>query len=137
MPCGCHLRPLGPQLVAPNPPTLCRCIRSCPPHVPSLQVLYVQAFVLVFLLGKFMGKVFFGQLRAAEMEVSGGWGRGPSRLGTGTLAGGHSLQGGERPGVLGGIQNPNLSVPFFGVGLCHLGGFCAILGRVVSFWGGF
>lgn len=34
------------------------------------QVLYIQAFVLVFLLGKFMGKVFFGQLRAAEMEVS-------------------------------------------------------------------
>nr|XP_009670179.1 PREDICTED: LOW QUALITY PROTEIN: E3 ubiquitin-protein ligase synoviolin [Struthio camelus australis] len=33
-----------------------------------LQVLYIQAFVLVFLLGKFMGKVFFGQLRAAEME---------------------------------------------------------------------
>lgn len=36
------------------------------------QVLYIQAFVLVFLLGKFMGKVFFGQLRAAEMEVSAG-----------------------------------------------------------------
>ena len=34
-----------------------------------LQVLYIQAFVLVFLLGKFMRKVFFGQLRAAEMEV--------------------------------------------------------------------
>ncbi|XP_063732225.1 E3 ubiquitin-protein ligase synoviolin isoform X2 [Eleginops maclovinus] len=31
-------------------------------------VLYIQAFVLVFLLGKFMRKVFFGQLRAAEME---------------------------------------------------------------------
>lgn len=28
--------------------------------------------MLVFLLGKFMGKVFFGQLRAAEMEVSDG-----------------------------------------------------------------
>jgi len=40
-------------------------------HVLSvpLQVLYIQAFVLVFLLGKFMRKVFFGQLRAAEMEV--------------------------------------------------------------------
>uniref|UniRef100_A0A8C4KG75 E3 ubiquitin-protein ligase synoviolin-like TPR repeats domain-containing protein n=1 Tax=Dromaius novaehollandiae TaxID=8790 RepID=A0A8C4KG75_DRONO len=35
---------------------------------PFSQVLYIQAFVLVFLLGKFMGKVFFGQLRAAEME---------------------------------------------------------------------
>lgn len=33
------------------------------------QVLYIQAFVLVFLLGKFMRKVFFGRLRAAEMEV--------------------------------------------------------------------
>lgn len=33
------------------------------------QVLYIQAFVLVFLLGKLMRKVFFGQLRAAEMEV--------------------------------------------------------------------
>ncbi|CAB1337569.1 unnamed protein product [Coregonus sp. 'balchen'] len=35
---------------------------------PSIAVLYIQAFVLVFLLGKFMRKVFFGQLRAAEME---------------------------------------------------------------------
>ncbi|XP_063002240.1 E3 ubiquitin-protein ligase synoviolin isoform X2 [Elgaria multicarinata webbii] len=35
---------------------------------PSMAVLYIQAFVVVFLLGKFMGKVFFGQLRAAEME---------------------------------------------------------------------
>lgn len=50
---------------------------SLPPHSRfSLQVLYIQAFVLVFLLGKFMGKVFFGQLRAAEMEVrdaGNGW----------------------------------------------------------------
>uniref|UniRef100_A0AAX7VE25 RING-type E3 ubiquitin transferase n=1 Tax=Astatotilapia calliptera TaxID=8154 RepID=A0AAX7VE25_ASTCA len=36
---------------------------------PSMAVLYIQAFVLVFLLGKFMRKVFFGQLRAAEMEM--------------------------------------------------------------------
>lgn len=35
-----------------------------------LQVLYVQAFVLVILMGKLVKKVFFGQLRAAEMEVS-------------------------------------------------------------------
>ncbi|XP_043538539.1 E3 ubiquitin-protein ligase synoviolin [Chiloscyllium plagiosum] len=35
---------------------------------PSMAVLYIQAFVLVFLIGKFMRKVFFGQLRAAEME---------------------------------------------------------------------
>uniref|UniRef100_A0A8D3D8R7 RING-type E3 ubiquitin transferase n=1 Tax=Scophthalmus maximus TaxID=52904 RepID=A0A8D3D8R7_SCOMX len=35
---------------------------------PSMAVLYIQAFVLVFLLGKFMRKVFFGTLRAAEME---------------------------------------------------------------------
>nr|XP_061793444.1 E3 ubiquitin-protein ligase synoviolin-like isoform X1 [Nerophis lumbriciformis] len=35
---------------------------------PSMAVLYIQAFVLVFLVGKFMRKVFFGQLRAAEME---------------------------------------------------------------------
>ncbi|KAL6118129.1 syvn1 [Pungitius sinensis] len=35
---------------------------------PSMAVLYIQAFVLVFLLGKFMRKVFFGQLRPAEME---------------------------------------------------------------------
>ncbi|XP_028272601.1 E3 ubiquitin-protein ligase synoviolin isoform X2 [Parambassis ranga] len=35
---------------------------------PSMAVFYIQAFVLVFLLGKFMRKVFFGQLRAAEME---------------------------------------------------------------------
>lgn len=36
----------------------------------SLQVLYVQAFVFVLLLGKLMRKIFFGQLRAAETEVS-------------------------------------------------------------------
>ncbi|TRY88708.1 hypothetical protein DNTS_006276 [Danionella cerebrum] len=35
---------------------------------PSMAVLYIQAFVVVFLLGKLMRKVFFGQLRAAEME---------------------------------------------------------------------
>ena len=33
------------------------------------KVLYIQAFVVVMLLGKMMRKVFFGQLRAAEMEV--------------------------------------------------------------------
>ncbi|KAK3745505.1 hypothetical protein QZH41_009906, partial [Actinostola sp. cb2023] len=35
---------------------------------PSMAVLYLQAFVFVILLGKFIRKVFFGQLRAAEME---------------------------------------------------------------------
>ena len=34
-----------------------------------LQVLYLQAFVFVILMGKLVRKVFFGQLRAAEMEV--------------------------------------------------------------------
>lgn len=37
---------------------------------PSMAVLYIQAFVLVILFGKMMRKVFFGQLRAAEMEVT-------------------------------------------------------------------
>ena len=32
-------------------------------------MLYLQAFVLVVLFGKLMRKLFFGQLRAAEMEV--------------------------------------------------------------------
>lgn len=59
---------LPPQPQTPvGPPSL-------PPFTPVLQVLYIQAFVLVFLLGKFMGKVFFGQLRAAEMEVRDVWG---------------------------------------------------------------
>lgn len=31
-------------------------------------ILYVQAFVLVFLLAKLLGKVFFGNLRQAEAE---------------------------------------------------------------------
>ncbi|CAG2059663.1 unnamed protein product, partial [Timema podura] len=31
-------------------------------------VIYVQAFILVILMGKLMRKVFFGQLRAAEFE---------------------------------------------------------------------
>ncbi|XP_023705417.1 E3 ubiquitin-protein ligase synoviolin isoform X3 [Cryptotermes secundus] len=35
---------------------------------PSMAVIYVQAFILVILMGKLMRKVFFGQLRAAEFE---------------------------------------------------------------------
>lgn len=35
-----------------------------------LQVLYLQAFVFVILMGKLFRKIFFGQLRAAEMEVT-------------------------------------------------------------------
>ena len=34
----------------------------------SMLILYVQAFVLVFLLAKLLGKVFFGNLRQAEAE---------------------------------------------------------------------
>lgn len=34
------------------------------------QVIYIQALVVVVLMGKLMQKVFFGQLRAAEFEVS-------------------------------------------------------------------
>lgn len=35
---------------------------------PSMAVLYTQAFIIVILLGKVMRKVFFGYLRAAEVE---------------------------------------------------------------------
>ncbi|XP_064484107.1 E3 ubiquitin-protein ligase synoviolin-like [Ornithodoros turicata] len=35
---------------------------------PSMAIIYLQAFVMVILVGKLMRKVFFGQLRAAEME---------------------------------------------------------------------
>ncbi|KAJ8898048.1 hypothetical protein PR048_003408 [Dryococelus australis] len=35
---------------------------------PSMAVIYVQAFILVMLMGKLMRKIFFGQLRAAEFE---------------------------------------------------------------------
>nr|SVE76303.1 EOG090X03TK [Daphnia longispina] len=35
---------------------------------PSMMVMYIQALVIVVLLGKLMKKVFFGQLRAAEVE---------------------------------------------------------------------
>lgn len=35
---------------------------------PSMAVIYIQAFVFVILMGKLFRKVFFGQLRAAEME---------------------------------------------------------------------
>ncbi|KAH7971627.1 hypothetical protein HPB52_000656 [Rhipicephalus sanguineus] len=37
---------------------------------PSMAIIYLQAFVFVILMGKLMRKVFFGQLRAAEMEAS-------------------------------------------------------------------
>ena len=33
------------------------------------QVLYIQAFVFVFLFWKLVRKIFFGQLRQAEIEV--------------------------------------------------------------------
>nr|CAD7444552.1 unnamed protein product [Timema bartmani] len=36
--------------------------------ISHFQVIYVQAFILVILMGKLMRKVFFGQLRAAEFE---------------------------------------------------------------------
>ncbi|XP_034249468.1 E3 ubiquitin-protein ligase synoviolin B [Thrips palmi] len=35
---------------------------------PSMAVIYIQALVVVVLMGKLMQKVFFGQLRAAEFE---------------------------------------------------------------------
>jgi len=35
---------------------------------PCMAVLYLQAFVVVVIVGKFMRKLFFGQLRAAETE---------------------------------------------------------------------
>nr|CAG4636899.1 EOG090X03TK [Ceriodaphnia reticulata]SVE72853.1 EOG090X03TK [Ceriodaphnia reticulata] len=35
---------------------------------PSMMVMYIQALVIVVLLGKLMKRVFFGQLRAAEVE---------------------------------------------------------------------
>lgn len=35
---------------------------------PSMAVIYVQALILVFVMGKIMRKFFFGQLRAAEYE---------------------------------------------------------------------
>lgn len=35
----------------------------------QLQVMYLQALVMVLLIGELMRKIFFGQLRAAELEV--------------------------------------------------------------------
>lgn len=35
---------------------------------PSMMVMYIQALVIVVLLGKLMKRLFFGQLRAAEVE---------------------------------------------------------------------
>lgn len=35
---------------------------------PSMAVIYLQAFILVILTGKLMRKVFFGELRAVELE---------------------------------------------------------------------
>ncbi|XP_076314177.1 septin interacting protein 3 isoform X1 [Tachypleus tridentatus] len=35
---------------------------------PSMAVIYLQAFVMVLMMGKITRKLFFGQLRAAEME---------------------------------------------------------------------
>lgn len=35
----------------------------------SMAVIYLQAFVIALLAGKLMNKIFFGQLRAIEMEV--------------------------------------------------------------------
>ena len=37
--------------------------------ISRFQVIYIQALVIVVLLGKLMKRIFFGQLRAAEVEV--------------------------------------------------------------------
>lgn len=36
---------------------------------PIVQIIYIQGLVMVLLLGKLIRKIFFGQLRTAEMEV--------------------------------------------------------------------
>ena len=41
-----------------------------PHYLSPIQVLYIQAFVLVILLSKLVRKIFFGRLRAAETEVT-------------------------------------------------------------------
>lgn len=35
-----------------------------------LQVIYIQAFICVWISGKIMRKIFFGQLRTTEFEVT-------------------------------------------------------------------
>lgn len=35
----------------------------------SMAVIYLQAFVFTLIIGKLMNKIFFGQLRAIELEV--------------------------------------------------------------------
>ncbi|KRT83584.1 hypothetical protein AMK59_4697, partial [Oryctes borbonicus] len=35
---------------------------------PSMAVIYCQAFICVFLTGKLMRKIFFGELRTSEFE---------------------------------------------------------------------
>lgn len=42
---------------------------ACLTHSFAFKVIYIQAFVIVILMGKLLRKIFFGQLRAAEMEV--------------------------------------------------------------------
>ena len=37
-------------------------------YLKKFQVIYIQALILVYLMGKLMSKVFFGELRAAEFE---------------------------------------------------------------------
>lgn len=90
----------------------------------ALQVLYIQAFVLVFLLGKFMGKVFFGQLRAAEMEVRA---RGGSRR----ALGGNLLLHKVLAAVLGENSSPQKVSGAFWGGILDPRMF------LVPFWGGF
>ena len=41
-----------------------------PHYLSPIQILYIQAFVLVILLSKLVRKIFFGRLRAAETEVT-------------------------------------------------------------------
>lgn len=35
----------------------------------SMAIIYLQAFVLTLLMGKLMNRIFFGELRAIELEV--------------------------------------------------------------------
>lgn len=39
-------------------------------YIINFKVIYIQAFICVWISGKIMRKIFFGQLRTTEFEVS-------------------------------------------------------------------
>lgn len=64
-----HITKSNPSMMVKNKHLIQVIFKCCLTYVVLSQVMYIQALVIVVLMGKLMKRIFFGQLRAAEVEV--------------------------------------------------------------------